>query len=226
MAEFPHRRVLPHSPFACRTSYARVEDLPGLITAAADGLHLLSMQFKRKQTKGRALGCRVEERVLFLARTQQERVGKTPAIFSRHTHQYLTLGATGLSVTYAASACDNGSLSLSLDEFLARFLLHLLPQGLRPHPQLRLPRQPPACHSPAALLSIFHTVPPPQIEPQGFKQLYRTRPASPNLPAHLPWGVSDTALTFLDSQTSRCFADHFVRAGSVVVGLLSAAILL
>src|SRR5271167_4786242 len=28
--------------------------------------------------------------------------------------------------------------------------------------------------------------------------LYRTRPASPNLPAHLLWGASDTALAFVD----------------------------
>ena len=43
-------------------------------------------------------------------------------------------------------------MTLSRDEFLRRFLLALAPQGLRPHPPLRLPRQPKARCSPATVL--------------------------------------------------------------------------
>ena len=44
-------------------------------------------------------------------------------------------------------------LTLSLDEFLRRFLLHLLPQAVRAYSQLRLPGQPPTRHFVTALLS-------------------------------------------------------------------------
>jgi hypothetical protein len=45
-------------------------------------------------------------------------------------------------------------MTLSLDEFLRRFLLHVLPKGfVRIRPELRLPRQPQARHTPATLLS-------------------------------------------------------------------------
>jgi hypothetical protein len=44
-------------------------------------------------------------------------------------------------------------MTLPVDEFLRRFLLHLLPR-LRPHPQLRLPRQPATRHIAPALLQI------------------------------------------------------------------------
>ena len=43
-------------------------------------------------------------------------------------------------------------MSLPADEFLRRFLLHLAATRLRPHPQLRLPQQPPTSQAPAALL--------------------------------------------------------------------------
>jgi AraC-like DNA-binding protein len=44
-------------------------------------------------------------------------------------------------------------MTLPVEEFLRRFLLHLLPKGFRAHPQLRLPRQPATRYPPAALLS-------------------------------------------------------------------------
>jgi hypothetical protein len=43
-------------------------------------------------------------------------------------------------------------MTVSLDEFLRRFLLHLLPQGLRSYPSLRLPGQPPTLHPTPAVL--------------------------------------------------------------------------
>src|SRR5208283_2163622 len=51
------------------------------------------------------------------------------------------------------------------------------PQGLRPHPQLRLPRQPPTCHSPAALLATS-----------------RCRVATPDRTTSLPYPGTQPAL--------------------------------
>ena len=48
-------------------------------------------------------------------------------------------------------------MTLALDEFLRRFLLHLL-QRFRAYPQLRLPGQPPTRHPPATLLSIARRI--------------------------------------------------------------------
>src|SRR5713226_5210041 len=49
---------------------------------------------------------------------------------------------------------DQKLMTLSLDEFLRRFLLHPAPQRFRAHPQLRFPGQPSACNDLAALPSV------------------------------------------------------------------------
>ena len=70
-------------------------------------------------------------------------------------HRLLTLADEKVTLRWRDSADNNQQklMTLSLDEFLRRFLLTPASQRLRPHTPFRLPRQPPACHSPAALLS-------------------------------------------------------------------------
>jgi|ERR1700676_2168719 len=52
------------------------------------------------------------------------------------------------------AAYQHKLMTLSLDEFLRRFLLHLLPKGFVRISPLRSPGLPAPCRSPAALLSI------------------------------------------------------------------------
>jgi hypothetical protein len=71
-------------------------------------------------------------------------------------HRLVSFSEGKVTFRWRDSAHNNEQklLTLSLDEFLRRFLLHLAAERLRTHPQFRLPSQPATLHAPAALLSI------------------------------------------------------------------------
>jgi len=48
-------------------------------------------------------------------------------------------------------------MTLTVDEFLRRFLLHLLPRGFVRIPPLRLPRQSPPCQTPTTVRPVAET---------------------------------------------------------------------
>ena len=68
-------------------------------------------------------------------------------------HRLVALADGQVTFRWRDSADHNQQklMTLARDEFLRRFLLHLL-QGLRPHPPLRVPRQPKARRSAAPVL--------------------------------------------------------------------------
>jgi hypothetical protein len=95
-------------------------------------------------------------RVVLLGNLLGERVNFSLSIRYTHrvaisNHRLVSFAEGKVTFRWRDSAHNNEQklLTLSLDEFLRRFLLH----ALRAHPQLRLPRRPQARRTPTTLLS-------------------------------------------------------------------------